>query len=96
MITEIALLNIVDGLNNEFENAFSKAQSLIKIQKGFINHELQKCMEAESKYLLIVRWETLEDHTIGFRQSNEYKEWKKLLHHYYDPFPIVEHYKKVF
>jgi heme-degrading monooxygenase HmoA len=49
-------------------------------------------MEAENKYLLIVRWQTLQDHTEGFRNSNEYQEWKKLLHHFYDPFPTVEHY----
>jgi heme-degrading monooxygenase HmoA len=64
--------------------------------KGYIQHELQKCMEEENKYLLIVRWKSLEDHTIGFRQSKEYKEWKSRLHHFYDPFPAVEHYKRIF
>jgi hypothetical protein len=37
----------------------------------------------------------LEDHTIGFRQSAAYQEWRKLLHHFYDPFPVVEHFRKV-
>ncbi|MGB1286994.1 MAG: antibiotic biosynthesis monooxygenase family protein, partial [Aggregatilineales bacterium] len=57
--------------------------------------ELQKCMEADNKYLLLVRWETLEAHTVGFRESAQYQDWKKLLHHFYEPFPVVEHYEKI-
>jgi heme-degrading monooxygenase HmoA len=63
--------------------------------KGYINHEIQKCMEDKNKYILFVRWNTLEDHTVGFRESEEYQEWKKLLHHFYEPFPTVEHYKGI-
>ena len=96
MITEIALLKIRKNQSEEFENSFAKAQRIIKARKGYIAHELQKCMEQENKYLLIVRWERLEDHTEGFRKSDEYGEWKKLLHHYYYPFPEVEHYKKIY
>jgi hypothetical protein len=46
-------------------------------------------------YLLLVRWETLKSHTIGFRSSAEYQEWKKLLHHFYEPFPTVEHFEEI-
>ena len=53
-------------------------------------------MEQADKYLLIVQWQTLEDHTEGFRKSGPYSEWKNLLHHFYEPFPTVEHYKKIF
>ena len=49
-------------------------------------------MERESRYLLLVNWETIEDHTEGFRGSAEYQQWRELLHHFYDPFPTVEHY----
>jgi heme-degrading monooxygenase HmoA len=49
-------------------------------------------MERPSTYLLLVRWRTLEDHTQGFRGSPQYQEWKRLLHHFYDPFPTVEHF----
>ena len=52
-------------------------------------------MEADNKYLLLVEWETLEAHTAGFRQSAAYLEWKLLLHHNYEPFPVVEHYELV-
>lgn len=72
-----------------------EASKIISTMNGYISHELQRCMEAKGKYLLLVQWETLEDHTVGFRQSNEYQDWKKQLHHFYDPFPIVEHFTKV-
>lgn len=92
VITEIAILNIKDGLSEEFEKTFSIARNIISSMQGFITCELLKCIEEADKFLLIVRWRNLEDHTIGFRESAGYQEWKKLLHHYYDPFPTVEHY----
>ena len=96
MVTEIALLHIRKQESNLFKAAFEEAQSIISSMQGYIEHELQKCIEAENKYLLIVRWQTLEDHTEGFRKSEAYNDWKKLLHHFYDPFPVVEHYKKIY
>ena len=82
-------------MEQEFEGAFRKASSIISSMKGYLSHELQRCLEVEGRYLLLVRWEKLKDHTVGFRESQEYQEWKKLLHHFYDPFPTVEHFKKV-
>lgn len=93
MILEVAILNIKEGLSKEFENNFSKAKSIISSMKGYITHELKKCIEHEDKYILLVQWKTLEDHEIGFRKSEKYQEWKTLLHHFYKPFPVVEHYK---
>lgn len=52
-------------------------------------------MEVNGKYLLLIKWETLEAHTIEFRNSPKYQQWKQLLHHYYEPFPIVEHFEEV-
>jgi heme-degrading monooxygenase HmoA len=95
MILEAAMLQVKLGMEQEYEDAFRKASYIISSMKGYIDHELQKCMEVKGKYLLLVKWESLEDHTIGFRQSAEYQEWKKLLHHFYDPFPTVEHFEKV-
>lgn len=96
MITEVVHLHILKGQSTAFEDAFVEAQPLIEAAQGYIQHELSKCMEKDDKYLLTVRWKTLEDHEPGFRQSNGYKEWKKILHHFYDPFPVVEHYKRIF
>ena len=92
MILEVAILNIKDGLSEEFEQVFSHAQRIIASMKGYISHELKKCIEKENQYILLVNWETIEDHEVGFRKSEEYQEWKKLLHHFYDPFPQVLHY----
>lgn len=95
MILEVALLNVRAGMTEEFEAAFRQASPIIASMKGYLSHELQHCIEVPNRYVLLVRWETLEDHTIGFRQSAEYQEWKRLLHHFYDPFPTVEHYELV-
>ncbi|MDJ0772930.1 MAG: antibiotic biosynthesis monooxygenase [Mastigocoleus sp. MO_167.B18] len=96
MILEVAILDIKLGVKkdmcDEFEAAFQQASKIIAGIPGYLSHELQKCMEVPNRYILLVRWETLEAHTIGFRESPEYQEWKRLLHHFYDPFPVVEHY----
>ncbi len=95
MILEAAFLNIKPALEGDFESAFKKASSIISSMNGYSSHELHKCMEVKGKYLLLVRWESLEAHTIGFRDSPEYQEWKRLLHHFYEPFPTVEHFEEV-
>ena len=92
MVLEAATLFVKEGSGEAFEKDFIKAGAFISSIKGYIRHELRRCLEVENKYLLLVEWKTLEDHTIGFRTSEVYKEWSKLLHHYYDPFPVVEHY----
>lgn len=96
MILEVATLNVRGGESDAFELAFSKAQNIISSMPGYVSHQLQRCLELQDKYLLLVQWQTLEDHTIGFRQSREYQDWRILLHHFYDPFPTVEHYEPVF
>jgi heme-degrading monooxygenase HmoA len=96
MILEVAVLDIKPGLSAEFEAAFQVAKRIIAAMPGYISHELQHCLENGDRYILLVRWQTLEDHTIGFWQSTQYQEWRALLHHFYDPFPIVEHYETVY
>ncbi|MEZ8143842.1 antibiotic biosynthesis monooxygenase [Enterovibrio sp. FF113] len=95
MILEVAILNVIPGQEADFEAAFAKAQAIIASQRGYISHDVRRCMEQMNRYVLLVNWETLEDHTEGFRQSEGYLEWKALLHHFYDPFPTVEHYESV-
>ena len=92
MILEVAILNVIKSKTKEFETDFIIAGKYISATKGYIKHTLKKCIEQENKYILLVEWDRLEDHTCGFRESKEYIEWKKLLHHYYNPFPTVEHY----
>lgn len=93
MILESAVLDVKPGQSREFEAAFAAAQRIISASPGYIAHELQRCIEKPDRYLLLVRWRTLQDHTEGFRKSQPYQEWKRLLHHFYDPFPTVEHYE---
>ena len=95
MILEIAPLHIKSGQSADFEIAFAQAQSIIASMQGYISHELQRCMERADEYVLLVRWQTLADHEVGFRQSAQYAQWKALLHHFYEPHPVVSHYKKV-
>jgi len=96
MILEVVILNIIPGQEKEFEAAFAKASPIIASMNGYLWHQLQHCVEAENRYLLLVQWKTLEAHTVGFRGSPEYQEWRKLLHHFYDPFPVVQHYELSF
>lgn len=95
MILEVATLNVSEGRSAEFEAAFARASAIISSMPGYLSHELQRCIEVPSRYVLLVRWASLEDHTIGFRQSEKYGEWKRLLHHFYDPPPMVEHFEPV-
>jgi len=95
MILEVAILNVIYGREKQFEEDFKIAGQYISSIKGYVRHSLRKCVEQENKYILLVDWENIEDHTIGFRQSKQYLEWKKLLHNYYDPFPTVEHFETI-
>lgn len=95
MILEVAVLNVISGKEGEFESAFKTASAIISSMPGYISHQLQRCLENSSQYVLLVNWGKLEDHTVGFRGSAQYQEWRKLLHHFYDPFPTVEHYELV-
>jgi len=95
MILEVAILDVIPGREDEFIKAFARAQEIISKMAGYVSHQLKRCIENTSRFILLVEWEKLTDHTEGFRKSDEYQEWKKLLHHFYDPFPTVEHYENV-
>lgn len=95
MILEVAILNVKQDGAGEFEAAFAEAQTIIATMPGYVSHELRRCMETANRYILLVRWRRLEDHVEGFRGSAEYQQWKQLLHHFYEPFPVVEHYELV-
>ena len=96
MILEVAVLSVLSGREIEFQNTFQQASKIISAMHGYVSHQLQRCLEKPSQYILLIEWQTLEDHTQGFRNSPQYQEWKALLHHFYEPFPTVEHYSLVF
>jgi heme-degrading monooxygenase HmoA len=80
------------GLEREFEAAFEQAHALIAVQPGFRSLRLSRSLETPHEYLLLVEWDSVEAHTEGFRRSAEYLQWKALLHGFYEPFPVVEHF----
>src|SRR5215510_3217089 len=91
-VLEVAILDVRPGASEEFEAAFAEARPLIEGMPGFVSLDVRRGVEAPDRYVLLVGWERLEDHTEGFRGSPEYDRWRALLHHFYDPFPTVEHY----
>jgi heme-degrading monooxygenase HmoA len=95
MIIEHAPLQIAAGREPEFEAAFAEASTIISAMAGFRSLSLSRCLERPHAYLLLVEWKNVEDHTEGFRGSPQYERWRSLLHHFYEPFPVVEHYAPV-
>jgi heme-degrading monooxygenase HmoA len=95
MITEHAILPVIPGREEEFERAFGIAKGLIAASPGYLGLSLQRGIENESSYLLLVRWESVEAHEVGFRGSPVYDAWRSLLHMYYKPFPTVQHFAEV-
>ena len=93
MILEVATLDVRPDLGSEFEKAFAKAEPIITSMPGYERHEMRRGIENRDRYVLLVWWADLESHTLGFRQSPRYQEWRELLHHFYDPFPTVEHFE---
>lgn len=95
MILERAELPVIPGQEVAFQEAFARAKTIIAGAPGCRSVSLSRCLERPSAYLLLVEWDTLEDHTEGFRGSEAYGQWRALLHHFYDPFPVVEHFDRV-
>ena len=95
MTTEHALLEVIPGREEEFVSAMQAAKAHIAGSPGFVSLRVERCLERPNCFLLLVEWESLADHTEGFRGSAAYEEWRAALHHFYDPFPLVEHFEAV-
>jgi heme-degrading monooxygenase HmoA len=95
MILEHAILDVITGREADFERAMQLATPLISASPGFLGLEIWRNSGTKNKYLLLVRWAKIEDHSEGFRKSDRYLQWKKLLHGFYDPFPVVEYFGDV-
>ena len=94
MILEVARLDVIPGREDEFLAVFAEARQHIEVTPGFLGLDLKRCVDEGSthRFLLLVEWDSVEAHTVGFRGSDRYHRWRELLHHFYDPFPVVEHY----
>jgi heme-degrading monooxygenase HmoA len=93
MILEAVVLNVREGQSADFEAAFEEAKSIVAASPGFIGVRLLRCLETSNRYQLLIEWESLEAHVVGFRESAPFSEWRRLLHHFYEPMPLVEHYE---
>ena len=91
MVTEIAQIDVKPGMESEFEAGVAKAAPLFQRAKGCRALELQRSVEKPSRYRLFVQWETLEDHTVAFRGSDDFQEWRRLVAHCFERPPEVEH-----
>ena len=92
MILQPAVLLVTRGTPAYYTDPFDRPRVIFEAATGYNSRRLLPGVVAETRYLLLVEWEHLEDHTEGFRGSPAYEEWKTLLHHFYDPFPEVDHY----
>ena len=95
MIIEFALLTIRPGSELEFEAVFPEAIKAIGGSAGYLSHELRRSMETSNRYALIVQWQTLEDHTVKFRGSPAFAQWRAKIGPYFDAAPVVEHFRSV-
>jgi heme-degrading monooxygenase HmoA len=95
MVLERALITVTPGREEEFEQAFTTARAQLEGSPGFVHGTLSRGVESPSTYLLLVEWQTLEDHTEGFRGSPAFTEWRRLLGPFFADAPAVEHYTQV-
>ena len=93
MILEHAVLDVSEGRRAEYEATFAKAKSIIAGSPGFRSLKLERCLEQPGRYVLLVEWESVEAHEVGFRESPAYQEWRSLLHHFYPTPPTVQHFE---
>jgi heme-degrading monooxygenase HmoA len=96
MILEAIVLQIKPNENETYESKFKQASEIIKRAKGYIQHELHQCVENQNQYILLIKWESYDNHMVDFRNSEDFLEWRKLLHDFYEPKPTVFHYNQVY
>jgi heme-degrading monooxygenase HmoA len=95
VISEIAFLDVGAGSELAFEAAVSAAAPLFKRARGCLTFRLECSLEVPSRYWLIVHWETVEDHVVHFRNSDDHAEWHRRVRHHLAVPPVVEHGRAV-
>jgi quinol monooxygenase YgiN len=94
MITEIAQIDVKPGTEAEFETGVAKAAPIFKRAKGCRGLEVQRSIEKPGRYRLFIQWDTVENHTVDFRGSADFQEWRKLVGHCFASPPEVEHVRQ--
>ena len=96
MILELADIRIQPGQNAAFEAAIERGlKTVIAHAKGFQGFKVNKGMESPERYLLQIFWDTLEDHTVGFRGSDLFPQWRAIVGPFFAQPPVVEHLELV-
>jgi len=95
MILEVAILHIKPEEMKNFEAVFPKVEPIFRSVKGYISHELQRCVETEGRYHFLIRWESIEAHTVNFRQSAKFQEFRGLVGGFFAQPPLAEHFERV-
>jgi heme-degrading monooxygenase HmoA len=94
MVLEIAQIEIKPGMEAEFETGVTKAAPLFKRARGCEGMELLRSVEKPQRYRLFVKWYTVENHTVDFRGSEDFQEWRKLVGQCFAAAPEVEHARR--
>jgi len=96
MILEVADIRIPPGRQAEFDAAIQRGvETVISRARGYRSHRVVKGVESAERYLLMIWWDTLENHTVDFRGSADFQEWRKLVGHCFASPPNVEHVTEV-
>ena len=96
MILEHADIRIDPAKAAEFEAAIQRGASTVIAQaKGFKGYKVNRSIESPGRYILTIYWDTLEDHTVGFRQSDLFTQWRAIVGPFFDGAPNVEHFELV-
>ena len=96
MILEIADIRIQPGRQAEFEDAITRAlRTVASRAKGMQGYKVNKCIETPERFVLQIFWDTLEDHTVAFRQGPLFTEWRAIIGPFFAQPPLVEHFELV-
>jgi len=95
VILELALIQTEPERADAFEAAVHSAIHHVTSSKGYVSHELRRCIETPGRFALLIRWQTLEDHTVGFRESPAFPAWRAVVGPFFAKPPLVEHYTLV-
>ena len=96
MILEHADIRIDPAQAADFEAAILRgASTVIAGAKGFKGYKVNRSIESAGRYILMIYWDTLEDHTVGFRQSPAFTEWRSIVGPFFLQPPVVEHLELV-
>lgn len=95
MILEHALITVRPDAHAAFEEGITKAREVIAAAPGFRSFALRRGIETPDRYLLLVGWDTVEAHTVGFRESDAFTAWRAHIQPFFDGAPIVDHYEEL-